>query len=338
MASKSKLVSIGWVACVLISAAVFYGYSVRNVETAVRSADVAVYEYDIVSGPIQPIPLKANLDPSKVELGRRLFNEPRLSRDDTVACSNCHLLKKGGADGLPNSPGIEGILGELNSPTVFNSAFNFKQFWDGRADTLEDQIDGPLANFREMDIQWPEVIRKLEADPTYPTQFAKVYPGGISQDSIKDAIATFERSLITPNGRFDQYLRGDAGALTEREKKGYELFVDLGCVVCHQGVNVGGTLFQKMGKMRDYFGDREITQADLGRFNVTGNERDRFMFKVPGLRNVELTAPYFHDGSVATLEEAVVIMARVQLGYDLSQQEVGLLVDYLKTLTGELPS
>lgn len=338
MAPKSKLVYIVWAAFVLISAVAFYGFNVRNVETSTRSGEVAVYDFDIVSGPIQPIPLKANLDPDRVALGRRLFNEPRLSRDDTVACSNCHLMKKGGADGLPTSPGVEGTIGQLNSPTVFNSAFNFKQFWDGRADTLEDQIDGPLANFREMDIEWADVIRKLEADPSYPTQFNAVYADGINPDNIKDAIATFERSLITPNARFDQFLRGDAGALTERERKGYELFVDLGCVVCHQGVNVGGTLFQKMGKMRDYFGDREITEADLGRFNVTGNERDRFMFKVPGLRNVDLTAPYFHDGSVDTLEEAVVIMARVQLGYDLSQQEVGLLVDFLKTLTGDLPS
>ena len=229
-------------------------------------------------------------------------------------------------------------LGKLNSPTVFNSVFNVKQFWDGRADSLEDQIDGPLENENEMGLDWATVIAKLSNDASYVSQFNSTYSEGLRPESVKDAIATFERSLITPNARFDLFLRGDEGALTSREKEGYALFVDLGCSVCHQGINVGGTLFQKMGKVSDYFEGREVTKEDLGRYNVTGNERDRFVFKVPGLRNVELTAPYFHDGSSETLDDAIRVMARVQLGYDLDSEEVTLLVDFLKTLNGDLPT
>jgi len=335
-----KAVSIGWLATVSVAAVIFYGMTVRNNSgnSELSTTTGSVYAFDVVPGPIQPIPLSANLDADKVALGRRLFNEPRLSSDDTVACSNCHQMKLGGADGRATSPGVGGALGKINSPTVFNSAFNVKQFWDGRAETLEDQIDGPLENENEMALDWSTVIAKLSNDASYVSQFNGSYPDGLRPENVKDAIAIFERSLITPNGRFDLFLRGDENALTAREKEGYTLFVDLGCSVCHQGINVGGTLFQKMGKVADYFEGRELTKEDLGRYNVTGNERDRFVFKVPGLRNVELTAPYFHDGSSPTLADAVRVMARVQLGYDLDGGEVALLVDFLKTLTGDLPA
>ena len=298
----------------------------------------AIYEFDTIPGPIQPIPLKANLPPGKVALGRRLFNEPRLSVDDTISCASCHFMRKGGADDQRFTPGLNGELGETNVPTFFNASFNFKQFWDGRADTLEEQVEGPLFNATEMATDWETVEAKLSDDPTYVAEFEAVYADGVTRQNVADAIATFQRAAITPNARFDQYLRGASRAISEREIEGYNLFTDLGCVVCHQGVNLGGTLFQRMGKMDDYFEGREISKADLGRFNVTGRERDRFVFKVPGLRNVELTPPYFHDGSAATLEEAVLVMGRVQLGYDLTSQEVGLLVDFLKTLTGETPN
>lgn len=340
MALNKKVVSIVWATAVLIAGSVFYFKVIRNTEASglATTAGASMFEFDIVPGPIQPIPLKANIDPLKFELGRRLFNEPRMSSDQTVSCSNCHQMKLGGADGRARSPGVDGMMGTHNSPTVFNSAFNFKQFWDGRADTLEDQIDGPLEHREEMNVDWATILAMLTSDPTYVSQFNEIYPEGVQEATVKDAIASFERSLITPNARFDQFLRGDENALTGREKQGYELFVDLGCAVCHQGINVGGTLFQKMGKMADYFEGRETSVADLGRYNVTGNERDRFVFKVPGLRNVDLTAPYFHDGSVETLDEAVRVMARVQLGYDLDPDEVALMVDFLKTLSGELPS
>ena len=338
MSSKKKIFSLVWLAVLLAGFGAFYMTSARKSGASMTTggAEAAVYQFDTVPGAIQPIPLRANLDSRKVALGQRLFNEPRMSKDDTVSCATCHNLKKGGDDDLAFSPGVDGNLTTTNSPTVFNASFNLKQFWDGRADTLEDQINVPI-EMTEMMTSWPEVLVKLQADSTYEAQFSQIYPDGLTQNNIKDAIATFERALITPNSRFDQYLRGNTGALSAREAEGYALFNDLGCVVCHQGVNVGGNLFQKMGKMQDYFDGREIKEADLGRYNVTGRERDRFVFKVPGLRNVELTAPYFHDGSAATLEESVLTMARVQLGYDLTAQEVGLLVDFLKTLTGEMP-
>lgn len=286
--------------------------------------------------PIQPIPLEVRLDARKVELGNRLFHEPRFSRDNSISCSSCHDLSKAGMDQRARSLGIGGQPADRNAPTVFNSGLNFKQFWDGRAETLEDQIDGPTHHPKEMGSTWAEIIAKLKQDPGYVSAFAKIYPDGLQGHNIKDAIATFERSLITPNSRFDRFLRGDASALTEAEKAGYQLFKDYGCVACHQGINVGGNMFQRLGVIVDYFAERgEATKSDLGRYNVTGRERDRFTFKVPSLRNVARTAPYFHDGSVPTLEVAVRLMAKYQLGRSLSKAEVDLLVAFLNTLTGE---
>lgn len=286
--------------------------------------------------PIQPIPREVKLDARKVALGARLFNDPRLSRDDSVSCARCHNLAAGGVDHLVRAVGIEGRVGEVNTPTVFNSGLNFRQFWDGRAETLEDQIDGPVQNPKEMGSTWPDVVRKLQADPSYPGAFAELYPARIQRATIKDAIATFERSLITPDSRFDRFLRGDRAAITADEVAGYQLFKAYGCVACHQGINVGGNMFQTFGIVADYFADRgHPTRADLGRFNVTGKEYDRHTFKVPSLRNVVRTAPYFHDGSAKTLPEAVAIMAKYQLGRTLSTREVDLIVQFLGTLTGE---
>jgi cytochrome c peroxidase len=229
-----------------------------------------------------------------------------------------------------------GGLTKVNAPTVYNSRFNFRQFWDGRAETLEDQIDGPLLSELEMNIDWEHLLSRLSGDETYRNAFAEIYPDGITRGNVRDAIATFERALVTPDSRFDRYLRGDVSILTTQEIAGYELFKDIGCVTCHQGVNVGGNMFQTFGRMGDYFADRgDVGTSDYGRFNVTGEERDRFKFKVPGLRNVALTAPYFHDAQATTLEEAVEIMARYQLGHDLKEQETAQLVAFLGTLTGE---
>lgn len=290
-----------------------------------------------VLGPIQPIPESIVLDTKKMNLGQRLFMDPRLSRDNTVACVDCHQLPGSGADTRRVSIGIDGLTGTVNAPTVLNSAYNFVQFWDGHATTLEEQIDSPLTNKTEMATNWDSVIEKLARDPDYVSAFQDAYSGPITASSVKNAIATFERSLITPNAPFDQYLRGDVDALTPTQKAGYQLFQELGCISCHQGVNIGGNTFQTMGKMGNYFADRgNITVADYGRFNVTGNERDRFKFKVPSLRNVSTTAPYFHDGSSETLEDAVRVMARYQLGYLLSDTEAELLVDFLDSLTGSV--
>lgn len=290
----------------------------------------------IIQEPIQPIPQSIEQDRRKVELGNRLFHDPRLSHDNTISCAYCHDLRKGGTDQRVHSVGIGGQTGDVNAPTVFNSGFNFKQFWDGRADTLKDQIDGPVHNPKEMGSNWPEIIGKLKQDPGYVAAFTSLYPDGIQGNSIKDALAAFERSLITPDSPFDKFLRGDPTALTEEEKAGYRLFKEYGCVACHQGVSVGGNMFQKFGVMADYFADRRRqTKADVGRYNVTGQEQDRNKFKVPSLRNVARTAPYFHDGSAETLEDAVRIMAKYQLGRPLSAREVELIVKFLKTLTGE---
>lgn len=295
-----------------------------------------------VDEPIQPIPLDieevlgSKLDDKKVELGEKLFNDVRLSGDNTVACVNCHQFEIGAVDRLPRSIGIDGQEGFINAPTVFNSGFHFRQFWDGRAATLEDQIDGPTHTEHEMRSSWPEITGKLKEDSGYVQEFDDLYVDGITSDNIKDAIATFERSLYTPNSRFDQFLRGDSEAITEKEKMGYTLFKKYGCVSCHQGMNVGGNIFEKFGVIGDYFADRgNITEADFGRYNVTGDEEDRHVFKVPSLRNVAITPPYFHDASAQTLPEAVATMGKYQLGRPLSEEDIGLIVQFLKTLTGE---
>jgi cytochrome c peroxidase len=240
-------------------------------------------------------------------------------------------------DGKARSIGINGAEGDINAPTVFNCGLNFKQFWDGRADTLEEQIDGPTHNPKEMGSTWPQIVEKLAADADLVKVFAASYPAGVTSDTIKDAIATFERSLTTPDSRFDRYLRGDTKALTEDEKKGYGLFKSLGCISCHQGMNAGGNMFQPFGVMADYFANRTETKADLGRYNVTGLPQDKHKFRVPGLRNVELTAPYFHDASAKTLEDAVRLMAEYQLGQPIDDEKVRLITAFLKTLTGEQP-
>lgn len=286
--------------------------------------------------PIQPIPREIFLDERKISLGESLFHDPRLSHDDTVSCANCHQLDQGGDDGRARSFGIGGAEGLANAPTVFNSGLNFVQFWDGRAATLEEQIDGPVHNSFEMGSNWPEIIGKLKRDPDYVAAFERIYEDGIQSDTIKDAIATFERSLITPNSRFDRFLLGDADAITDKERAGYELFKSFGCSSCHQGKNIGGNLYQKLGVVRNYFADRgDVTEVDYGRFNVTDEQIDRFVFKVPSLRNVELTAPYLHNGSAPTLEVVVEIMAKYNLGRSITAENTNVIVAFLKTLTGE---
>lgn len=284
---------------------------------------------------VQPLPMDIKLPANKVALGRRLFNEMALSSDRTISCASCHQLDKAGTDRKAVSIGINGAEGLFNSPTVFNSGFNFTQFWDGRVLSLEQQASGPIHNPDEMGSNWQEILPRLRADAVYQAHFSKIYPDGISAENVVDAIATYERSLITPNSRFDQYLRGDKNALTSYELKGYHLFKDYGCISCHQGVNIGGNMFQYFGVFDGYFENKTISQSDLGRFNVTGYEDDRYVFKVPSLRNVAVTAPYFHDGSVSSLDSAVVIMGRYQLGRELSEEDTQLLVTFLQTLTGQ---
>lgn len=286
--------------------------------------------------PIQPIAADAKLDARKVALGDRLFHDKRLSKDNSLSCASCHNLARGGVDGLASSIGIGGAKGPINAPTVFNSSLNFRQFWDGRASNLEEQAAGPVHNPLEMGSNWAEVLAKLAQDDALIQQMKAAYPDGLQAKNIQDSIAVFERSLVTPNARFDKYLKGDKSALSSDELKGYQLFKAYGCVACHQGVNVGGNMFQTFGVMGDYFAKRGgVTAADLGRYNVTKNEADKHVFKVPSLRNVALTAPYFHDGSAKTLPDAVDVMFRYQLGRPASAQDKELIVKFLHTLTGE---
>ena len=287
--------------------------------------------------PITPLPLAPpDLDHKKVALGRKLFNEPKLSHDNTIACASCHQLNHGGVDSRKYSLGIYGQSGNINAPTVYNSGYNFRQFWNGRAATLEQQVDGPVNNPVEMGSSWSEVISKLQKGPAYSIQFSGSYPDGITVGNIENAIATFERSLITPNSRFDKFLKGDSAALTSKEFSGYQLFKSYGCISCHQGINIGGNLYEKLGIMRPYFVENgHLTEADMGRYAITRNLEDMNVFKVPSLRNVALTAPYLHDGSAPTLEDAVKIMGKYQLGLDLTTEDISEIVAFLKTLTGE---
>ncbi|MCU7938049.1 MAG: cytochrome-c peroxidase [gamma proteobacterium symbiont of Bathyaustriella thionipta] len=321
----------------LTGAAAYYLISINNVETVegeMQFSSMETYKgYD--ASQFQPLPIDLVQPANKVSLGKRLFKDKRLSHDNTTSCETCHNLSRDGADRLPTSVGIGGARGNLNAPTVFNSGFNFKQFWDGRADNLEEQAAGPVHNPVEMGSDWQEVIAKLSNDTDYQAAFHEIYPKGITPDTIVDAIATFERTLITPDSRFDQYLRGDSDVLTADEQTGFQLFKEYGCASCHQGINLGGNMFQKFGVIKGYFDDRSLNKEDFGRFNVTGLEEDRHVFKVPGLRNVAVTTPYFHDGSVNDLDVVVLSMGRYQLGRELSSEEVRLITAFLKTLTGK---
>jgi cytochrome c peroxidase len=304
-------------------------------QTDSQSVGIAsIQQIDVNAEPITPLPQTMSLDQRKIELGRRLFHEPKLSGDGTVSCAHCHNLATGGGDHRIRSRGIGGKEGGINAPTVFNSAFNFRQFWNGRAESLEEQIEGPLQNSLEMGSSWPKAINALTNDPSYRNDFSIIYKRGIQPDNIKDAIATFERSLITPNSRFDRYLSGDHNALNEEEQAGYHLFKQLGCVSCHQGINIGGNSYQKLGVMETFF-TGNLSDADLGRFTITRREEDKHFFKVPSLRNIAVTAPYLHNGSEKNLEDVVKIMARYQLGEQLKPDDLHKIVAFLGTLTGE---
>lgn len=287
----------------------------------------------------QPIPESIPTDPMKVALGYRLYHDNRLSGDNSLSCETCHKLNAGGVDNLVTSTGIDGQKGPINAPTVFNSVFNMAQFWDGRAGDLQEQAGGPPLNPIEMGSHsWQQIIDKLSPDEEIVLEFAKVYPNeGITSATITDAIAEFEKTLITPNSPFDRYLKGDRSALTANQIRGFELFKENKCDTCHVGKNIGGQSYDLMGLKGDYFADRgtEITEVDIGRFNVSKYERDRFRFKTPTLRNIEQTAPYLHDGSIADLDGVVRMMLKYQVGKTLPEQDVEDIVAFLQSLTGE---
>ncbi len=285
--------------------------------------------------PVSPIEPVKEINLAMVELGKKLYFDPRLSKSGFISCNSCHNLSMGGTDNLKTSIGDRWQQGPINAPTVLNSSMNVAQFWDGRASDLKAQAGGPIANPGEMAFTHTLALEVLESIPAYVTEFTRVFgPDCINIDQVTEAIAEFEKTLVTPNSRFDQWLLGDTNAITAAELAGYQIFKNSGCVACHMGPALGGTSFQKMGLVAPY----ETKNAAEGLAGVTGQDADRFKFKVPTLRNVELTYPYFHDGEADTLAEAVDIMGRLQLGRNFEKTEIDQIVGFLKTLTGEQPS
>lgn len=285
--------------------------------------------------PVQPIAPATITDSAKVELGKQLFFDPRLSRSGFISCNSCHNLSMGGSDNLPTSIGDQWQEGPINSPTVLNSSLNLAQFWDGRAADLKEQAAGPISNPKEMAFTHILAIDVLHSIPQYRDSFKAVYKvDKITLNEVTDAIAEFEKTLVTPNSRFDKWLKGDKNAISQVEQQGYDLFKSIGCVACHNGPALGGNSFQKMGLVEAY----KTSNPAEGVAGLTGKDADRFKFKVPTLRNVELTYPYFHDGAYWKLEDSVDVMARLQLGRKLSVEEIDKVTAFLKTLTGEQPS
>jgi cytochrome c peroxidase len=274
------------------------------------------------------------ITPEKVELGRMLYFDTRLSKNHDVSCNSCHDLGKYGVDNKATSPGHRKQLGARNSPTVYNAGAHIAQFWDGRAATIEDQAKGPVLNPVEMAMpSEARVVETLKSIPGYVTAFQKAFPGSqdaVTYDNMARAIGAFERQLVTPS-RFDKFLGGDADALTDAEKVGLQKFLEQGCQTCHSGPAVGGGSFQKLGLVKPY------PSKDQGRFEHTKNEADRMQFRVPSLRNIAKTGPYFHDGSVKDLPTAVRLMADHQFGRPISDGDVKSIVTFLNVLTGELP-
>ena len=293
---------------------------------------------DRAGEPVRPIDEYVAYDPAKAALGFDLYHDKRLSVDNTVACASCHDLATAGVDNHQYSHGVNDLLGGVNAPTVYNAVYNFVQFWDGRAATLAAQAAGPPLNPVEMaSPSFESIVEKLNADKAFVKSFKAVYPEGISEATITDAIEHFERTLITPNSRFDKWLRGDDAAITAEEFEGYELFKKYDCATCHAGKNLGGLSYELMGLRKHYFEARglEMTEEDNGRYKETKQERDRHRFKFPGLRNVEHTWPYYHDGTRETLEDAVRDMGTYQSGVELTDEETAKITAFLKTLTGE---
>lgn len=307
----------------------------------------AAYDWQALPD-VAPAPADNPTTPEKVELGRMLYFDPRFSETGTVSCNSCHNLMLGGDDNRPVSMGVHGKTGGRSSPTVWNSAFASSQFWDGRADTLEDQAKGPVVNPVEMGMSDLEkAMDRVRAIPGYQPYFVKAFgkQDPMTVDNAAKAVAAFERTMITPGSPYDRFVKGDKSALSEQQQRGMQTFADIGCVGCHSGaafsgpaMPAGSGFFMKFPTFADsdYVEKYDLTK-DKGRFDVTGKDADMHLFKVPTLRNIALTAPYFHNGSVKTLDEAVKVMAKTQLNQTLSDKQVEDVVAFLNGLTGEFP-
>lgn len=322
----------------LVSAFLLAGCQDKQTEIGNGRANAGKQYIESVSvrdEPIKPIQNARVTNQKYVDLGMKLYFDPRLSRSGFISCNSCHNLSMGGTDNLKTSIGHNWSKGPINSPTVLNSSLNLAQFWDGRAADLKEQAAGPIANPGEMAFTHDLAVDMLRSIPGYVQEFESAFgKREITINEVTLAIAAFEETLVTPNSRFDQWLKGDDNAINATELAGYNLFKSSGCVACHNGEAVGGNSFQKMGVVEPY----HATSPAEGRSAVTGNDADRFNFKVPTLRNVELTYPYFHDGEADTLTEAVDIMGRLQLGKKFTDEENAQIVAFLKTLTGDQPS
>lgn len=293
---------------------------------------------------ILPVIAENNSNPvtrKKIALGKTLYFETKLSKDNTISCNSCHNIKNStGVDNLPFSPGNDGTLGGRNSPTTLNAALHIAQFWDGRAKDVEEQAGGPILNPVEMAMpNEQEVIKRLsQKDDFYPEYFRQAFPGEdnpITYTNLQKAIGAFERTLMTPS-KLDQYIKGDENALNTQEKRGLESFISIGCTSCHAGNAIGGTMFQKFGIYGNYWEYTKSNKIDEGKFEVTKNEADKYFFKVPSLRNIVKTGPYFHDGSVEKLEDAIKIMAKTQLNIELTAKETKDILAFLNALSGEV--
>jgi cytochrome c peroxidase len=315
------------VGAIAASMLIFYAIAVNG---AVPDSPIV-----LTGEPVAPIPSRLELDREKIALGAKLFRERTLSRGGSMACADCHRLNQGGDDGQARSKTSTGDLEDFNTPTVFNCAYNFRLGWLGNYRSLEHYIEVKLTSFHLGKPDWIQVVSRLSAQKNYARAFKHIYGGPIIRKSVSNALSEFIRSLFTPNAPFDRFLRGDTGALTAEEKQGYETFKRYGCAACHQGINIGGNMFQKLGIFGSYYEGRSVKESDLGRYVLTGDERDRYVFRVPSLRNVVLTAPYFHDGSVSNLHDAVSIMANLELGRDIPEQDIQQIIRFLQTLTGD---
>ncbi len=323
-----------------ITGLVFFAWGVQSQALNIEQFDASQLYPSVNLGleHIQPIPQKVSLDPGIVELGEKLFKDSRMS-ERGVACISCHNFNLAGADGLKVSIDIRGGDELMNTPTVFNVSLSPLLTWYGRSITLEEQIDSVLANKKHMDGNWDNILQRLAKDDIYKNRFEQLFDDGLTRDNIKYAIASFERSLITPNSPFDNYLRGDEDAISEEQKYGFVLFKQYGCIACHQGINIGGNVHARLGTFLSPYSKKQngvaLNEFDFGRYNLTGNEDDKYVFRVPSLRNVAKTAPYFHSGKIKNLKKAVKFMAKYQLGREICDEDAHSISEFLRSLTGQ---